>query len=70
MIIINETVCRRIVHYRNKCNLTREDLASNVGVNLKHLISIEAGSRIPRISELVQLAAGLGVSINDLVNNE
>ncbi|EHQ90273.1 putative transcriptional regulator [Desulfosporosinus youngiae DSM 17734] len=70
MIIIDETVCRRIAYYRNKRNLTREDLAFNVGVSLKRLISIEDESRIPRINELAQLAAGLGVSIGELVNNE
>lgn len=68
MIIINKTVCRRIVHYRQKRNLTREELSSNVGINLKHLINIEAGLKIPRINELVQLAAGLDVSIDELVN--
>ena len=70
MIIINKTVCKRIVYYRQKRRLTQEELASNVGLSLKHLISIEAGSRIPRINELVQLAAGLGISIDELVNNK
>ena len=70
LIIINKTVCKRIVYYRQKRNLTQEELASNVGINLKHLVSIEAELRIPRIKELVQLAAGLGVSIDELVNNK
>ncbi|WP_083236741.1 helix-turn-helix transcriptional regulator [Desulfosporosinus sp. BG] len=70
MIIINETVCRRIAHYRDKRNLTREELASNVGIKLKRLIDIETGLRIPRINELVQLATGLCISIDELVNNE
>ncbi|EGW39368.1 helix-turn-helix transcriptional regulator [Desulfosporosinus sp. OT] len=70
MIIIDKTVCRRIAHYREKRNLTREELAANVGINLKSLINIETGLRIPRINELVQLATGLGVSIDELVNNE
>ena len=70
MIIINETVCKRIVYYRQKRNLTREKLAANIGINLKHLINIEAGLKIPRINELVQLAAGLNISIDELVNNK
>ncbi|WP_040413447.1 helix-turn-helix transcriptional regulator [Desulfosporosinus sp. OT] len=70
MIIINKTVCRRIAHYREKRNLTREELAANVGINLKSLINIETGLRIPRINELVQLATGLGVSIDELFNSE
>ena len=67
LIIINKTVCRRIAYYRQKCKLTQEELAFNVGINLKHLIKIEAGLKIPRINELVQLAAGLGISIDELV---
>jgi DNA-binding XRE family transcriptional regulator len=67
LIIINKTVCKRIAYYRQKRNLTREELASNVGLSLKHLINIEAGLKIPRINELVQLAAGLGISIDELV---
>jgi len=70
LIIIDKTVCRRIVHYREKRNLTREELAANVGIKLKRLINIETGLRIPHINELVQLAAGLNVSIDKLVNNE
>ena len=70
MIIINKTVCKRIVYYRQKRNLTREKLAANIGINLKHLINIEDGLKIPRINELVQLAAGLDVSIDELVNNK
>ena len=67
MIIITETVCKQIAYYRQKRELTQEELASNVGIRLKHLIKIEAGLRIPRINELVQLAAGLGLSIDELV---
>ena len=70
LIIIDKTVCTRITYYRQKCNLSREELAAKVGVRLNHLISIEAGLKIPRINELVQLAAGLGISIDELVNNK
>ena len=69
MIIIDKTVCKQIAYYRQKRELTQEELASNVGIRLNHLIKIEAGLRIPRINELVQLAAGLGVSIDALVNS-
>jgi len=69
LIIIDKTVCKQIAYYRQKRNLTREELASNVGIRLNHLIKIEAGLRIPRINELVQLAAGLSISIDELVNS-
>lgn len=70
LVIIDKTACKRIAYYRQNRKLTQEELASNVGINLKHLIEIEAGLRIPRINELVQLAAGLGISIDELVNNK
>ncbi|OLN28904.1 helix-turn-helix domain-containing protein [Desulfosporosinus metallidurans] len=69
MILINETVCKQIAYNRQKRKLTQVELATNVGMNLKHLLKIEAGSKIPRINELVQLAAGLDISIDELVNN-
>jgi len=70
LIIIDKTVCKRIADYRQKRNLTREELATSVGIRLKYLVSIEAELRIPRINELAQLAAGLGLSIDELVNDE
>lgn len=63
-------MCKQIIYYRQKGKLTQEELASNVGIPLKRLIDIEAGSKIPRIEELAQLAAGLDVSIGELVNNK
>jgi transcriptional regulator with XRE-family HTH domain len=70
LIIIDKNVCKRISYYRQERNLTRKELASKVGVRLNHLIRIETGSRIPRMNELAQLAAGLGVSISELVNGD
>ena len=70
MIIIDNTVCERIADFRQKRNLTREELASNVGIRLNLLIQVEDGSRIPRINELVQLATGLGISIEELVGTK
>ena len=70
LIKVNKTVCKRIAYYRQKCNLTQEELATSVGINLKHLINIEAELRIPRIEELAQLAAGLGISIDELFNGK
>lgn len=70
MIIIDKTVCKRITYYRQKRNLTREELAAKIGVRINRLISIETKSRIPRIGEIVQLAAGLDVSIDELINDK
>ena len=70
MIIIDKTVCKRITYYRQKRNLTREELAAKIGVRINRLISIETKSRIPRIGEIVQSAAGLDVSIDDLINDK
>lgn len=69
-IDIDKNICERITALREKQNLTQEELASNVGIRLKQLNKIEAGSRLPRIKELAQLAAGLDVSIGELVNQK
>ncbi|MDQ7092938.1 helix-turn-helix transcriptional regulator [Desulfosporosinus sp. PR] len=70
MIIINKSVCKRISLYRRNSKLTQEELAAKVGVRFDHLSEIEAGSRIPRISELAQLAAGLNIPIDELLKNK
>ena len=67
MLIPYQTLSKNIAYYRKWRKLFKAQLASIVGIRLKHLIKIEAGLRIPRINELVQLAAGLGLSIDELV---
>ncbi|MDR3600970.1 MAG: helix-turn-helix transcriptional regulator [Desulfosporosinus sp.] len=65
--LIDETICKRIVYYRNKCQLTQIELAANVGIRFNHLVDIEAGLKIPRMNELEKLATGLNITITELV---
>ena len=67
MTLIVETICNRIVYYRNKCNLTQIELAANVAIRFPQLVNIEAGLKIPRMIELEKLANGLDISITELV---
>ena len=67
MTLINETIYKRIVYYRNNCQLTQIELASKVGIRLNHFIEIEAVFKIPRPNELKRLAVGLDISITELV---
>ncbi|WP_407313761.1 helix-turn-helix domain-containing protein [Desulfosporosinus sp. SB140] len=68
--MIEKTVCKRIAYYRQKRNLTQEELAAKAGLRLERLINIESGSKTPRINELAQLAVCLGISIHELLNKE
>ena len=70
MLIPNKTLGKNIAYYRKERKLTQAKLASNIGIPSKHLSDIETGRRVPRIPTLARLAVGLGVTIDELVNNE
>ena len=65
--LTDKTFGKSITYYRNKCQLTQIELASNVGIRLDRFINIEAGFKIPRINELEKLATELDISITELV---
>ena len=67
MLLPNETLGKRIAHYRKERQLTQEELAAITGIPSKHLSNIETGRKVPRIPTLARLAAGLGVTIEELV---
>ena len=67
MLTPNNPLGKNIVHYRKELKLTQAKLAANTGLYPRYLSDIEAGRKIPRIHTLARLAAGLGVSIEELV---
>ncbi|HZK56581.1 MAG TPA: helix-turn-helix transcriptional regulator [Desulfosporosinus sp.] len=67
MIEPNENIGKNITHYRKERKLSKAKLASIVGMDPNHLYLIEAGHRYPQICILARIAAGLGVSIEELV---
>ncbi|TGE36035.1 XRE family transcriptional regulator [Desulfosporosinus fructosivorans] len=67
MLKTNETLGKNIAHYRKRRNLTQVNLATSIGIRPRHLSDIETGRKVPQIQTIARLAAGLGVSIDELV---
>jgi transcriptional regulator with XRE-family HTH domain len=57
----------RLRSLRKERGLTQEALCERAGISRDAVTRIEGGSRIPTIDTLERLAAGLGVSVSDLV---
>jgi len=66
MLLPNKHIGKNIAHYRKEQNLSQTDLAAITGIRPKHISDIEMG-KIVRIHTLARLAAGLGVTIEELV---
>lgn len=56
----------RVREYRNKANLTQEQLAAKLGVSRQTIISIEKNKFDPGLSLAFELARALRVSIEKL----
>lgn len=52
--------------YRRLNNLTQEQLAEKIGVDVISISSIETGRYFPAPENIVKLADNLGISISDL----
>ena len=60
-------VGKRILENRKKQGMTREQLSERSGLAVQSLVKIETGSRDFRISTLISLARGLGMSADYLL---
>ena len=58
---------QRIANFRNKGNLSQEELAFRCAVGYKHISNIELGKSKPSLESLVQIANILNVSADDLL---
>ena len=58
---------QRIANFRNKGNLSQEELAFRGEVGYKHISNIELGKSKPSLESLVQIANILNVSADDLL---
>lgn len=56
----------RIGECRREQGLTQQQLADGLGWSLRKLTSYERGERVPPLTEAVQLATALEVTIDDL----
>lgn len=57
----------RVRRVRAERGMTLEGLSAVSGVSLAHLSRLESGGRQPSLATLLNVAAGLGVSISELV---
>jgi transcriptional regulator with XRE-family HTH domain len=57
----------RVLRARKAREMTLDELARASGISVAHLSRLESGSRHPSLATLLNVAAGLGVSISELV---
>jgi transcriptional regulator with XRE-family HTH domain len=57
----------RVRRVRQAREMTLDELASASGVSVAHLSRLESGARQPSLATLLNVAAGLGASISELV---
>ena len=67
MLIPNETLGKRIARFRKERLLTQVKLAELAGLWPTYISDVETGRKIPRIDTIARLAAGLRVTIGELV---
>ncbi|WP_010523589.1 helix-turn-helix domain-containing protein [Nesterenkonia sp. F] len=61
---------RRVRHLRKQARMTLDDVAERLDTAPSQLSLLENGRREPKLSQLTQLAATLGVSLDDLLGAE
>ena len=57
----------RLYDLRRRAGLSQEQLGHNSGMSVPFVSGLERGIRQPSLQSLTRLAAGLGVSVEDLV---
>jgi len=67
---VAQNLTQRILHYRQKANLTQEQLAEKVGLARPSITAIEQGKRKVSVEELVKFSTALNCSLPDLLGEE
>lgn len=67
MFIDYNLLGKRISYFRNKSNLSQDELSEQVNLSRPHLGSIESGAKRPSLDTLVAIANTLRVSPDDLL---
>ena len=60
---------QRLRLLRTNHGLTQESLADRSGLHLTYIAGLESGRRNPTLNSLSAVAAGLGISLSDLLEN-
>lgn len=64
---VAQNLPQRILHYRQKADLTQEQLAEKVGLARPSIIAIEQGKRKVSVEELLKFSTALSCSLPDLL---
>lgn len=62
-----ETVSSKLAEYRDKMDLTQEQLAEIVGISQSHYAKLENGQRLPSLKVLQSLSQVFGVKMGDII---
>jgi len=60
----------KLAHWRLRRDVTQQDLARAIGIDVKVYRRIEKGDRVPPLDVLLNCAIALRVSLDDLVEDE
>ena len=66
---INEAVSRRIKQFRREKKISLDELSRRAGVSKGMLVDIEGCRANPSIALLCKIAAAMGVSVAEFVND-
>lgn len=67
---VAQNLPQRILHYRQKADLTQEQLAEKVGLARPSITAIEQGKRKVSVEELLKFSIALNCSLPDLLGEE
>lgn len=62
-----ETVSSELAEYRDKMDLTQEQLAEMVGISQSHYAKLENGQRLPSLKVLHALSQVFGVKMGNII---
>lgn len=57
---------KRLAEVRKSKNITQDELAASSGLDRVAIAYIETGKRMPKVTSIYKIAAGLGVDVSDL----
>ncbi len=63
-----EQIGHNLAHYRQKANVSQEELGVRSSLHRTAVGQLERGERIPRADTIVKLAGSLGVTPGDLLD--
>jgi transcriptional regulator with XRE-family HTH domain len=67
-INLEAALAKKICEIRNAKNLSMAQLGKLCGITAQRVYELELGKKVPRLTTLIKIADGLGVSIFDIID--